>query len=406
MDHSLVRSIEKALGWDGPAPMGHAFAHGTLADPALCMRLLTPHRLLDLVMRRELAPPQLRCLRDGVDLHPDAFIQRQVTRRGQSLSLVNMDRLGRLLEDGCTLILDALDLFDSTMEVACRALQWWSGELVQVNTYLTTGSASGFGLHWDDHDVIVVQLAGEKSWEVRGLSRPAPLYRDAAPNADPPDEVVWAGTLRVGDVMHIPRGYWHQATRVDRGDGYSLHVTFGFMQRTGVDWLSWLADRARGREVFRHDLDRWSDDGLADQARGLQAELSDLVHAYPPDTYLTARAQQQPPPRQVATWGVFGPPSQVVCVTDFPPTIEREDGAVTVTAVGKRLTFAVRAEPALRLLLSGEPVNLTASTEATGVNAAAVAGPLLKEGICAELTDALSSAYTGLLTNAPSSNTP
>lgn len=407
MDHLVVQSIEKALGWDSAAPMGQTFAHGTLADPALCTRLLTPHRFLDLVMRRELAPPQLRCLRDGTDVHPDAFIQRQVTRRGQSLSLVNMDRLGRLLEGGCTLILDALDLFDPRMEVACRALQWWSRELVQVNTYLTTGSASGFGLHWDDHDVIVVQLAGEKSWEVRGLSRPAPLYRDAAPNVDPPDDIVWAGTLRAGDVMHIPRGYWHQATRADRGEGYSLHVTFGFMQRTGIDWLTWLADRAREREVFRHDLDRWSDDdGRADQARGLQAELSGLVHSYPPDAYLTARAQQQPPPRQVATWGVFGPPSQVVCVTDFPPTIEQDDAAVTVTAVGKRLTFAARAEPALRLLLSGEPVGLAAVTDATGVDAAAVAAPLLKEGICAELTDALSSAYTDLPTVETSSNTP
>jgi hypothetical protein len=132
MDHILVQSIEKALGWDGAATMGRAFAHGTLADLTLCTRLLTPQRFLDLVMRRELAPPQLRCLRDGTDLHPDAFVQRQATRRGQSLSLVNMDRLGRLLEGGCTLILDALDMFDSTMEVACRALQWWTHELVQV----------------------------------------------------------------------------------------------------------------------------------------------------------------------------------------------------------------------------------------------------------------------------------
>jgi hypothetical protein len=407
VDHILVQSIEKALGWGGGAPMGRVFAHGTVADSTLCSRILTPHRFLDLVMRRELAPPQLRCLRDGADLHPDAFIQRQASRRGQSVSLVNMDRLGRLLEGSCTLILDALDLLDPTMEVACRALQWWSHELVQVNTYLTTASASGFGLHWDDHDVIVVQLAGEKSWEVRGLSRPAPMYRDAAPNVDPPDNVVWAGTLRTGDVMHIPRGYWHQATRADCGEGYSLHVTFGFMQRTGVDWLSWLADRAREREVFRHDLDRWGDgDGLTEQARRLHAELTDLVDCYPPDTYLAAREQQQPPPRHVATWGVFGPPSNVVCVTDFPPTIEQDNSAVTVTAVGKRLTFAARAEPALRLLLSGEPADLAAITEATGVDAAAVAASLLKEGICAELTDALSSAYTDLLTVGTSSNTP
>ncbi|MGH3831563.1 MAG: JmjC domain-containing protein [Pseudonocardiaceae bacterium] len=40
---------------------------------------------------------------------------------------------------------------------------------------MTTQNTAGFDLHWDDHDVIVVQLAGSKMWEVRGTSRPAPL---------------------------------------------------------------------------------------------------------------------------------------------------------------------------------------------------------------------------------------
>ncbi|MGH3620375.1 MAG: JmjC domain-containing protein [Sciscionella sp.] len=143
--------------------------------------------------------------------------------------------------------MDQSNAYDPTMEVACRALQWWSRETVQVNIYLTTGDAAGFDLHWDDHDVIIVQLAGEKTWEVRGLSRPVPMFRDAVPNYEPSEEIVWAGVMNTGDMMHIPRGYWHQATRQDRGDGFSLHVTFGFHKQTGVNWLTWLADQANLR---------------------------------------------------------------------------------------------------------------------------------------------------------------
>ncbi|MGH3886005.1 MAG: JmjC domain-containing protein, partial [Pseudonocardiaceae bacterium] len=154
------------------------------------------------------------------ELHPDACLTQQVTRRGQTLPVANMDCLGQLLRSGCTVVLDALDSFDPTMEIACRALQWWSREVVQVNTYLTTNDAAGFSLHWDDHDVVIVQIAGEKSWEVRGTSRLVPMYRDAEPNREPSNEVVWSGTMRAGDVMHIPRGYWHQATRADLGAGY------------------------------------------------------------------------------------------------------------------------------------------------------------------------------------------
>lgn len=61
------------------------------------------------------------------------------------------------------------------------------------------------------------------------------------------------------------------------------------------------------------------------------------------------------------------------------------------------MTFAARAEPALRRLLSGHPVQLDAVSAATGVDAAAVAGSLIQEGVCAEVTEALSSGYTGMI---------
>ncbi|TVT31259.1 cupin [Amycolatopsis rhizosphaerae] len=407
MEHYLVQTIEKALGWDGPRGLGVEFARGTMADPRLCSRLLTPQRLLDVIMRRSLAPPQFRCFENGVELHPDAYLVREVTRRGQSLPMANMDRIGQLLKSGCTVVLDALDTFDPTMEIACRALQWWSREVVQVNTYLTTNDAAGFSLHWDDHDVVVVQLAGEKSWEVRGPSRAAPMYRDAEPNSRPGEDILWSGTMRAGDVMHIPRGYWHQATRADRGEGYSLHLTFGFVKRTGVDWLAWVADRSREREPFRHDLDRWNGPAaMTGQHRRLGEDVSRLVADYPIADYLALREQERPPPRHVATRGVFGEPAAVVCVAGFPPRVEKRGETVEVYAAGKKITFTGRAEPALTPLLSGHPVDLAELTTATGIDAAIVAGPLLKEGVCAELTEALSSGYTGLIQTGPCSNTP
>ncbi|WP_407077529.1 JmjC domain-containing protein [Streptomyces sp. SCSIO 30461] len=67
--------------------------------------------------------------------------------------MADMHRVGALMREGCTMVLDEVDFFDPAMEATCRALQWWAHELVQVNAYLTTQDASGFKLHWDDHDV-------------------------------------------------------------------------------------------------------------------------------------------------------------------------------------------------------------------------------------------------------------
>lgn len=400
MEHRFVREIEQALSWPGPSMLGEGFARGSMSDSSLPTRLLTPHKLLDLIMRRSLSAPQFRCFRAGEELHPSRFLSDSVSRRGQSIRIPDMRRLGRLLDDGCTLVLDEVNFFDPTMEVACRALQWWSHELVQVNTYLTTQDAAGFSLHWDDHDVVIIQLAGEKSWEVRGASRVAPMYRDAEPNNEPPEDVLWAGTMRPGDIMHIPRGYWHQATRTDQGDGYSLHATFGFVKRAGANWIAWLADRARENELFRHDLERWTTSASIEaQQEALTQAAVELLKANTPSEFLSAREEQRPAPRHVPHLPIFGNLTDVVCVTEFPPHVHEDGGAVTVQAAGKKITFATKAAPALRMLLSGAPACVADVAEETGVDAAQLANVLVKEELCAQLTPELSSGYTGLVTN-------
>lgn len=407
MEHRLVQAIEKALDWSGPDSMGTAFARGSMDDHGLCSRLLTPSRLLDVIMRRSLEPPQLRVFRDGHELHPDNFLTTGVERRGKAVRMTDMRKLAGLLEAGSTVALDALDLLDPRMEVACRALQWWSGERVQVNIYLTTQDTAGFDLHWDDHDVLVVQLAGSKTWEVRGASRLAPLRRDAAENTDPSAEVLWSGVLQVGQVMHIPRGFWHRATRTDRGGGFSLHATFGITQRTGVDWLCWIADRAREEELFRQDLPRSG--GPAAHKRHhheLAATAARIMAERPAELFATERRREHPSARHVVTRTLFGPPREIVCVTAFAPEIRTSHNQVEVLASGRRLTAPAAATEALLMLLSGRPMVVDEVTAATGVDARVLAHRLIEEELCAEATPELCSGYTGLLTVEMSSPTP
>ncbi|MFJ1599926.1 JmjC domain-containing protein [Streptomyces sp. NPDC088261] len=396
MEHRLISAIETALGWNGAGELGKGFVRGSVNDPDLISRLLTPNRLLDIVMRRSLNRPQFRVFQESEEVHPAVYFTDSVSPRGQSIPMVNMLSLGRLLEEGATVILDQANLFDPTMEVACRALQWWSHERVQVNSYLTTNEASGFPLHWDDHDVLIVQLAGEKGWEVRHTSRAVPLYRDADSNDIPSEEILWSGVMKAGDVMHIPRGHWHQATRNGHGSGKSLHVTFGITKRTGASWLAWLGDWCREKEIFRHDLNRR--DGAAFHA--LMETATQLITERPPADFLSAYEQAMPLPRQVPFLNVFGSLDTVVCTTHFPPRMEENGETVDVLGSGKKLTFMAKALPSLRLLLSGAPVSPAGAASVVGAEVAEVAEILVKEELCAVLTPELSSGYTGLVTNA------
>ncbi|GAA1945099.1 JmjC domain-containing protein [Kitasatospora viridis] len=397
MEHRLITAIETALSWDGSEPIGTGFALGRIEDDALLPRILTPNRLLDIAMRRSLNRPQFRAFQNGEEVHPAVYFTDTVSPRGQSIPMVNMHRLGDLLRQGATLIMDQVNVFDPTMEVTCRALQWWARERVQVNAYLTTNAAAGFPLHWDDHDVIVVQLSGEKDWEVRATSRTAPMYRDADPNSTPSETGIFNGTLHAGDVMHIPRGHWHQATRTRSGTGHSLHVTFGITKRTGASWMAWLGDWCREQEIFRRDLNRAG----ADSALLVEAATR-LVGLRGPEDFLTAHEQQTTPGRQVPFLDIFGGLKAVVCTTHFPPRITEDASTVDVRAAGKQLTFAAKALPALRLLLSGRPVPLDLAAATVGDEVHEVADILIKEELCAPLTDELSSGYTGLVTAATS----
>ncbi|MGW9346220.1 JmjC domain-containing protein [Nocardiopsis flavescens] len=393
MEHRLVSGIEKALGWNGPGSVGTGFARGTLDDPKLPPRLMTPYKILETIQRRHLASPQLRCYAEGIELHPSVYLNTTINRRRQAVSQADMAALGVILNNGGTIVLDSVDSFDPVMEVACRALGWWSGELVSVNCYLAVGDTDGFHLHWDDHDVIAVQLSGEKSWEVRGPSRLSPMYRDAEQNVKPSEDLVWAGTMKAGDVMHIPRGWWHTATRLGSGSqGHSLHATFGITKRSGVTWANFLSDAARSDEIFRADLE--SSRGPIDDER-LVSTLTTLARANPPSSYLHQLRASTPPQRHMPLIDSFGDLQEmtVVAVTEFPPEVALIENTVQIASGGKKLTFHARAEAGLRTLLSGHPVKLNGCD----TNLTTLASHLIKEGLCAPLTEGSSLGYTGLV---------
>lgn len=390
MDHRLVSALQKALGWDGPAALGTELARGHIEDETLPERLLTPNGLLELVMRRHLENPQLRMYAEGRVLHPSGFLENFVSRRRQASRRADMDAVGRVLNEGGTIILDTVNQFDPTLEVACRALGWWTGEMVSVNAYLAVGDTAGFDMHWDDHDVICVQVAGRKSWEVRSTARPVPMYRDAEPNTEPPEQVLWSGTMEVGDVMHIPRGFWHAATRVGSGDGVSLHLTFGTTRRTGVTWLQHLADEARDSELFRTDLE--TPDGP--QSKMLTTKLLDLACDVSPQRYLEKMREAVPAGQHIPYVPAFGPLPGAVAVTEFAPSIVVGAQELEVRAAGKKLVLSGRAEDWTRTLLSGHPVRFDQNTDPAAIR---LAERLIQEGLCAPLTDVSSSGYTGLV---------
>jgi hypothetical protein len=165
------------------------------------------------------------------------------------------------LSAGYTLVLRGCDARWPAVAAAAGQLEAQLGLSVGANLYLTPPGCTGLAAHYDDHDVLVVQLAGSKGWLVQappGGAQQLPLtYEPRAPVAP---LAAAAGGVRVvhmrrGDVLYLPRGWAHQAAAggeaVAGGGGgggggvqtdpglpcASMHMTFGVNVDLVSSWL-------------------------------------------------------------------------------------------------------------------------------------------------------------------------
>ncbi|MGW9136420.1 JmjC domain-containing protein [Streptomyces sp. NPDC055681] len=194
----------------------------------------------------------------GVPVSSCAEPVPQLAARGKPLRL-RPDRVLEALEEGATLVLDGVEELHPRLRSLVGSVEQSLDALVQANLYANLGDAAdGFGIHWDDHDVLVVQAAGAKRWEVHAPTQEVPvgvLSSPEPPSGGPP---YWTGTLTDGDVLYLPRGWWH---RVSPGDGPSLHLTLGARLPSAGDLLGRLLRHiAAEHAVVRYDLPRHADE--------------------------------------------------------------------------------------------------------------------------------------------------
>jgi ribosomal protein L16 Arg81 hydroxylase len=323
--------------------------------------LLPWNQLNEILRRHRLDFPRLRLTRDGKSL-PSTDYLRHVTsgRRRVQIPRLLPVKLTEQLRRGATLVLDAVDELYTPLEELAAGLESTFHEHVQINAYAGWRTSRGFDLHWDDHDVFILQVAGRKRWSVYGMTRPYPLARDVEPNQKPTHDPLWEAILEDGDLLYIPRGWWHVAFPLGEP---TLHLTVGIHNRNGVDLLRWLADRLRASETFRKDLPRFASPvERAAHVESLRDELlaawgTDVLEQYERDADAMAEAR----PHLSLPWSATPallPPSNDVRVRLTTPRpldlqLQQEQATIEFSCNGKRWRFAPAAMNILRPLNEG-----------------------------------------------------
>ncbi len=325
--------------------------------PGAFHQVLPWDALNEILRAHRLEPPRLRLVRHAQYAAAESYIRVRPNRRGQAIPEIIPERFTALLRDGYTLIVDAIDEMAPAIREIAVALERLFHETVQANLYTAWRDLQGFDVHWDDHDVLILQVYGRKHWRVYRGGREHPLHRDIAPNTEPPKELHWEGELRDGDVLYLPRGWWHEAAGCGEP---TLHLTFGIPKRNGINLLQWLTDELRAATEFRADLPRFAD--AAERARHMQALRAQLLARWDDtllERYLASEDQRARPRTWVnlplAAQEEAVPPLDAVVSLAIarPPEIAKGDAMITIRALGREWDLAAGTEPAFRRLIDG-----------------------------------------------------
>jgi len=175
----------------------------------------------------------LRLVRDGTPLDPTTYT-RSVRMGGKDL--VDVADPGRIYErfrTGATIVLQGLQRFWPPLTRFARALEMELTHAVQVNAYVTPPAAQALAVHYDTHDVFVLQFGGSKQWSVYEPVLEDPLGSQPwSSNRGEAGDPILSASLAAGDSLYVPRGFLHSALAQK---GTSAHLTVGVVATTWSD---------------------------------------------------------------------------------------------------------------------------------------------------------------------------
>jgi mannose-6-phosphate isomerase-like protein (cupin superfamily) len=278
-------------------------------------------------------------------------------------SSLDMAKVYQLFAEGSTVTLAYLDTVIPALTAFCRGLEAEFSHPFQANVYLTPPGSQGAKVHYDTHDVFVLQVSGSKQWTILGTPVELPLRNQ---DFDPAQHDAGSPTLEfelcAGDAAYIPRGWAHEARS---SDNVSLHITVGVLVYTWTDLLlESVADACLNDAAFRKSLPPGfaRQDFPREQARAVfDRLLQHLSERAAPDKMLdrfTDEFLSSCPPllrgqmAQLAALDQLAIDSIVGIRPHQIARIETNADSVSVRCFGRRITFPPAAAPAVQFAMS------------------------------------------------------
>jgi hypothetical protein len=239
--------------------------------------------------------PQAHLMQSGAAVSPD-----QYTRSAHGNRFIDPTLCEAFMVRGATLTIQAAPHLNDEVDALVENLARDLASAVRVYVVATLADCSGFRTHWDPADCLNVQIDGVKHWKVYRPLRPWPLTKtisfpsrsDVIDLQPPKGEPTVEFTTRPGDVLYLPRGWWHMVTPQVTP---SLHLSIQLDLPTVSDALDWYVEHLKTVDAMRQPIPQWLDvAGLDAFLRGLSG-IGHIMSERVVGEFIAQRALDEPP---------------------------------------------------------------------------------------------------------------
>lgn len=215
---------------------------------------------------------RLKMIMDSRPVGPEHYCLTRETATGPTLC---PDRalVEAMMALGASAVADGIEDVSAEVRQVCAGLGQRFAAKAGANVYVSHSGIQAFASHCDPHEVFAVQCEGRKLWRIYRDRADCPIQATMLSNQAQIDRakgpVMMEAVMEPGDVLYIPRGYYHDATAQG---GRSLHVTFGVQPL----YAAGLLDLVRDLAIERTEMRRYV--GPADDREAIALQLSTIAN--------------------------------------------------------------------------------------------------------------------------------
>jgi lysine-specific demethylase/histidyl-hydroxylase NO66 len=312
--------------------------HRRGADPDGFGDLFSLSAVDELITARMLRQPQFRLVKNAETVDAGRVTRSVGMARRTLRDVADPGRIIEEFHSGSTIALQALQRYWLPLTRFCRDLELTLTHPVQANAYITPPGARGLGVHFDTHDVFVLQVAGRKHWVVHAPVVEWPMPAQKHP-VEAEDEALLDIVLAPGDFLYVPRGFLHAATSLDE---VSAHLTIGILADTWYDLLQDVAKLAVDEVAFRAPLPigyAFEDTGFADGVKQTLEQFASWVAQLDPEQLARRRRERFWDARTPILTGQFEQLAQLDSITDASRVRRRPGTAMYLGTENDRLVL-------------------------------------------------------------------